>query len=292
MKSFLITLLMFVSLCGQCQEASSELELPVLMFIPYTSEKHDIRTVLDDSTGTVRTVITSIASYFQKLGYRPKDFVEQLKQAKEAEIFTGDNQTELLSQLLQFAGPEIYVKTDIIPVKDGDNNEYNGIRLNLNAIETSSGTVLSSQTGSSGTFQTKDYQLLATKAVEKIAPEFLATMNSAFKEIKAKGAPYQLIFSFDQGSKYNMEYEIKDRAFKNVLADWIENNSFKNAFHIKYTTAVKMIVEDVRIPLIDPTTGKRNSASKFAEKIELYLKSLGIKSSQTPKNNIIYITIK
>ena len=47
---------------------------------------------------------------------------------------------------------------------------------------------------------------------------------------------------------------------------WMEKNAYKNNYHIQGTTDLRMIFDDVKIPLKD-STGKNYNPNKFALEI-------------------------
>ena len=61
-----------------------------------------------------------------------------------------------------------------------------------------------------------------------------------------------------------------------LIEEWFEKNSYKNNYHIQGTTDLKMILDDVRIPLKDPETGNNYNSNKFALAFFRYLRELGL----------------
>ena len=75
------------------------------------------------------------------------------------------------------------------------------------------------------------------------------------------------------------------------LEEWMGKNAFKNNYHIQGTTDLKMIFDDVRIPLKD-ANGNNYNPNKFALEIFKFLKSLSLDVKKDVKGSTIYITIK
>jgi hypothetical protein len=72
---------------------------------------------------------------------------------------------------------------------------------------------------------------------------------------------------------------------------WMEKNAYKNNYHIQGTTDLRMIFDDVKIPLKD-STGKNYNPNKFALEIFKFFRSLNLQVEKDIKGNTIYITIK
>ena len=72
---------------------------------------------------------------------------------------------------------------------------------------------------------------------------------------------------------------------------WMEKNAYKNNYHIQGTTDLRMIFDDVRIPLKD-ANGKNYNTNKFALEIFEFFKTLNMQVDKDIKGSTIYITIK
>lgn len=72
----------------------------------------------------------------------------------------------------------------------------------------------------------------------------------------------------------------------------MEKNAFKNNYHIQGTTDLRMIFDDVKIPLKDQASGSNYNPNKFALELFKFFKSLGLQPAKDVKGSTIYITIK
>jgi hypothetical protein len=72
---------------------------------------------------------------------------------------------------------------------------------------------------------------------------------------------------------------------------WMGENAFKGNYHIQGTTNLKMLFDDVRIPLKE-SNGNNYNPNKFGLEMFKFFKTLGISISRDIKSNTIYITIK
>jgi hypothetical protein len=261
---------------------------PKIMVVPFTKDGEDIRTVLDNDVNR-RLAITKVKEGFDNKGYSTVDFVGKLKAARDNQVFTSDNQTDIKSKIIEMSGCDIFVIAEVDAKKDNSGASVNVI---LSAYEVSTGNSLSNKVGSSGKFFTDDFGKLTSKAVEKCIDDFTQTMATKFSEIEKNGHSVLVTFSFSEGSSLNMTSEVgKDKlALSDLLEDWISKNSVNGNYHIQGTTDLKMIFDDVRIPLRDKN-GNRYSSNKYALEIFNFLKSVGLQPGKEIKGGTIYITI-
>lgn len=263
---------------------------PKIMVIPYTKEGEDLRTVLEEDPNK-RIAITKIKEGFDSRGFTTVDFIAKLKAAKDNNVFTSDNQTDIKSQIIQMSGADVYVQAEVVIDKGASGNS---VKLILTAYEASTGNSLSNKVGESGRFYTEDFNKLASKAVESCVEDFLNVMQSKFTEIVNNGKSVIVDISFDAGSQYNMASEIGSDGLplSDQIEMWMEKNAFKNNYHIQGTTNLKMILDDVKIPLKDQLTGNNYTPNKFALEMFKFFKGLGLQPAKDIKSSTIYMTIK
>lgn len=262
---------------------------PKIMVIPYVKEGEDLRTILESNINK-RIALTKIKAAFDTRGFTTVDFVAKLKSAKDNNIFTSDNQTNIKDQIVQMSGADIYVQAEVSENKTASGNSVN---LVLSAYEASTGNSLSNKVGESGKFYTDDFGKLTSKAVESVSEDFLNVMQTKFTDIVNNGKSINMDISFAQGSSKNMSSEIapENLPLSDQIEIWMENNAYKNNYHIQGTTDLRMIFDDVRIPLKDQN-GKNYNPNKFALEIFKFFRSLNLQVEKDIKGNTIYITIK
>lgn len=263
---------------------------PKIMVIPYTKEGEDLRTVLENDENK-RIAITKIKEAFDSRGFTTVDFTAKLKAAKDNNLFTMDNQTDIKTQIIQMSGADVYTQAEVIVE---ESTSGNSVKLILTAYEASTGNSLSNKVGESGKFYTEDYNKLASKAVESCVVDFLNIMQNKFTDIVNNGKSVIVTISFDANSQYNMSSEIgpDELPLSDQIEMWMEENAFKNYYHIQGTTDLRMIFDDVKIPLKDQVSGNNYNPNKFALQLFKFFKSLGLQSHKDVKSNSIYMTIK
>ena len=282
-------LLLFLILsCSFFKVFSQNTNLPKIMVIPFTKNGEDLRTILDDDINT-RIAIAKVKEGFDSRGFTTVDFVGKLKIAKDNQVFTSDNQTDIKSKIIEMSGCDVYVVAEVDTKKD---NTGASASIIISSYDTSTGNSLSNKVSNSGKFETDDIGRLVSKAVDKCMEEFIATMNMKFADIQKNGRSVLVDFSFSENSSYNMTSEIgNDKlALSDVLEEWFSTNSFNNNYHIQGTTNLKMIFDDVKIPIKDKNQNNYTT-NKFALEIFKYLKTLGLEPSKEIKGSTIYFTI-
>lgn len=262
---------------------------PKIMVIPYVGEGEDLRTVLENDINK-RIAITKVKEIFDSKGFTTVDFVAKLKSAKDNNIFTSDNQTDVKDQIVQMSGADVYVQTEVNEVSS---NSGNSVSVVISAYEASTGNSLSNKVGQSGKFYTDDFGKLASKAVESVSEEFINTMQNKFTDIVNNGKSVNVDISFAQSSNFKMSSEVapENLPLSDQIEMWMEKNAYKNNYHIQGTTDKRMILDDVKIPLKD-SAGKNYNPNKFALEIFKFFKTLNMQTDKDIKGNTIYITIK
>lgn len=263
---------------------------PKIMVIPFTREGEDLRTVLEEDVNR-RVAITKVKEGFDGRGFTTVDFIARLKAAKDNSVFTSDNQTDIKSQIIQMSGADIYVQVEL----NVQTSEVGtSVTLVLSGYEASTGNSLSNKVGASGKFYTEDISKLTAKASDSCLDDFLNVMQSKFTEMVENGKSVIIDISFGPDSEWRMSSEIGADALplSDQIEAWMEKNAYKNNYHIQGTTDLRMIFDDVKIPLRDPLTNNNYNPNKFALELFKFFKSLKLEPQKNIKNSTIYITLK
>lgn len=261
---------------------------PKIMVIPFTKEGQDIRNILEADINK-RVALSKVKEKFDLRGFTTVDFLAKLKAAKESNVFTDENQSDLKSSLIQFSGADIYVTTEIDYQQSSNGNS---ITLVLSAFEVSTGNSLSNKVGFSGKFFTDDVARLASRAVDNCVEEFLNVMQDKFTDIVKNGRSIIVDIGFSQDSKFNFSSEFSGLPLSDAIDEWFAKNAYKNNYHIQGTTSKRMILDDVKIPLKDVETGANYNPNKFALALYRYFRELNLETTKDIKGGTIYITLK
>lgn len=269
---------------------------PNIMVVPYTSEGEDIRTVLSEDENK-RIIMTKIKEAFDNRGFSTIDFIARLKAAETEGLMSMDNREDIKSQIIDMSGADIYVEAEMTCTqtpKEGQQKPETRIKIILTAYDVSTGMSLSNKIGEAGPFYTDDVAKLAMKAIDSCADGFLTTMQSKFTEMAEKGRSIMLFIGFEETSSFTMESEIGNQGL--LLSDeielWVDSHAYNNYYHLQGLTSTKMIFDEIRLPLIDETTGGNYTASRFGMDMLKFFRSLGVSISRSMKGNTLYITIR
>lgn len=285
-KYYVILVTIFFSCIALAQTATVQ---PKIMVIPYTKQGEDIAHVIENDVNK-RIVLTKIREAFDSRGFTTIDFSAKLKSLSRADGLSQGNQTDLKSMIIQQSGADIYVEAemDILLSSSG-----NSVKIILTAYDISTGGSLSNKVGDSGKFYTDDIGKLGSKAVEKVADNFLDIIQVKFTDIVNNGRSINMTFGFEATSTISMATEIGNDGL--TLADhlelWMSENAYKNNYHIQGTTDKTMIFDDVRIPLKDEN-GNNYNINKFGLEFLKFARSLGLQITRNVANNTIIVTFK
>ena len=261
---------------------------PKIMVVPFVKENEDLRTILEEDANK-RIIITKIKEAFDSRGFTTVDFFGKLKSISSGDAMASDHQQDLKSMIITNSGADIYVDAEMIVNMSGSGNS---VKVIVTAYDASTGNSLSSKVGESGKFYTDDIGRLGSKAIESCAEDFLNVMQMKFNDIVENGRSINLLIGFDETSSVNMASEIGDDGL--TLADhielWLGDNAYQGNYHIQGTTATRMIVDDLRIPLKDKN-GSNYNINRFGLEFLKFARSIGLKISRDISNNSLTVTI-
>lgn len=266
---------------------------PKIMVIPYTKEGEDIRTVLEADENK-RIVLTKIKEAFDERGVTTIDFIAKLKAMESGNVFNLDNKQDAKSLIIDMSGADIYVEAEIICQQGSVSGKEEGrVKVVVTAYETATGASLANKVGESGTFYTSDIGKLGMKAISSCADDFLRVMQTKFSDIAENGRSLMLQIGFEENSQYTMESEVGNQGFQlqDEIELWVEEHSHNGNYHLQGVSPMKMVFDDIKLPLTDET-GKNYSTSKFSMEILRFFRSLNIQVSRSNRGNTLYITIK
>ncbi|MBX2906511.1 MAG: hypothetical protein KF744_10765 [Taibaiella sp.] len=286
MRTILLILVTF--LCAFSAHAQGDPERRI-MVIPFTKDGEDIRTVLDRDANR-RIAITRVQEAFDDKGYTTVDFVGRLKAARDARVFTSENQADIKSQIIEMAACDIYVVVDVDAQSD-----HTGASVNvaLTAYDIATGNSLANKVGTSGKFFTNDFGKLTARAVNNCADDFVNTMSRKFDEMAAKGKSLFIDFSFAENSTANMTTPIErynKMPLSELLENWLAKNSINGAYHIQGITKLKLVADEVHIPVLK-SNGVAYSTNEFAVEVCKFINTTGLTASKDVRAGSIFITI-
>ena len=290
-----ILFLLFCALSFLQMEAQTVVQ-PKIMVIPFTKEGEDIRTILEKDENK-RIALTKIKEAFDERGISTVDFFAKLKAIESGNVFNMDNKADIKSQIIDMSGADIYVEADIVCNRHGDyagGKPETSIKIVITAYDCATGTSLSNKIGESGKFYTNDVAKLAMKAISSCADDFLRVMQQKFTDIAENGRSLMLQIGFDENSAYTMESEVGTDGLllQDEIELWVEKHAYNGNYHLQGVSPMKMIFDDIKLPIVDEATGSNYSTSKFSLEILKLFRSLGLQVSRSTRGNTLYITVK
>ena len=298
--SFILILSMLFQLTTFSQNSSTnsggqiEQIQPILIVIPYTVKGQNIRTVLEDAEHgpEKRIAISRVKEAFDSRGFTTYDFIATLKKAETAGVFSMDAQGDYKEKILQMSGADIYVEVDITaPQRNQSGRE---VHINMQGFETATGRSLANKDAFSGKFFTDDISKLAGKAIDLMKEDFLNVLQNKFTDIVNNGRSVYMEFVLDPNSKLTFQSEVGKNGdlLSESIMDWMRKNAFKGQAKKGSSTALKIIYDDVKIPLKDQETKENYEIESFGRMIRKYLKSIDASATlEYPRGQII-VTIK
>ena len=266
---------------------------PKIMVIPYTKEGENIRTILE-ADESKRIVLTKIKEAFDERGVSTIDFVAKLKAMESGNVFNLENKQDAKSLIIDMSGADIYVEAEIVCQQGHTSGQVESrVKIVLTAYESATGASLANKVGESGTFYTQDIGKLGMKAITSCADDFLRVMQSKFSDIAENGRSLMLQIGFDENSQYTMESEVGSQGLllQDEIELWVEEHSHNGNYHLQGVSPMKMVFDDIKLPLTDET-GKNYSTSKFGMEILKFFRSLNLQISRINRGSTLYITIK
>lgn len=290
------------NIVAQCDEV--EQIQPTIMVIPWTRSNEDIFNKLENDEN-YRTVVSVIKNAFIKKDFNTEDFVTEyenlLKDNTISLVKTA--QSDIIKKVIENTTADIIVKAEI-RLKKGNLGNYVGVELTAEDVATGENlSNLPEPVAQSGQVRTENYSKLAYKALHDKGgiERFLNDLNKSFSIIKRKGRTISVGIEISESSSINLETEIgNDYDFlSDIIIDWVEQNAYKNNYHIKGNTPTLLYFDAIKIPLRDSNCNNF-TINNFERKLR---KTLGktirntkggelLKLSRGINGNKIYFTIE
>lgn len=288
-KNLLLLIFLFsaVTTFGQTTEVNTI--QPTIMLVPRIQEGEDIRTILDQDE-SLRVVISKLSEAFNERGFAPIDFLAKLKNYQENNLINATNQEDILAEIVELSGADIYVAVDMIY---SESSSGNSVTIILNGYDSYTAASLANKTETSPKMYA-EFLPLAGKAIEKITEGFLVLLQSQFTQIVEDGRAVYVEFSLSPNASvdFDTEMDVSGLPLSDTVEEWMEENAYKNNYHIAGVTSKKLIYDQVRIPVRDPKNNRNYTPNKFALEIYKFIKSLNLSPDKFIKGGKIMITIE
>lgn len=265
---------------------------PSIIVIPYKKDGEKYKSLLQDPEKGFqkRLAISRMKEAFDSRGFTTYDFEGELKKAETAGAFSSSSQTDEKDVIVKNSGADIFVVVDINVEKGSSGTE---VKMIIQGYESATARSLSNKDAASGKFYTDDIAKLAGKCVDNIKEDFLNVLQSKFTEIVNNGRSLYVEFVVAPDATINFQTEIGDDydLLSELIMEWLKKNSFKNYAKKGGSTALKIIYDDVRIPLKRQDDGTNYEIEEFGKILRKYLRSIGVTASVEYPRGQMVITI-
>jgi hypothetical protein len=262
---------------------------PSIIVIPYKKEGEKYRKILENpNTGfQKRIAISRVKEAFDSRGFTTYDFEAELKKGETAGAFSADAQTDEKDVIVKNSGADIFVVVDINVEKGQSGTD---VKIILQAYESATGRSLTNKDASSGKFYTEDISKLAGKAIDVMKEDFLNVLQTKFTDIVNNGRSLYMEFVVSQSATINFQSEVGGDGdlLSELIMEWMKKNSYKNYAKKGGSTALKIIYDDVRIPLKRQDDGSNYEVEEFGKILRKYLRSIGVTATiEYPRGQIV-----
>lgn len=290
MKSSISIILLLISSIIQAQESNKETikVQPKIMVIPYTDDNISISKELKKND-LVRLAISNVKEAFDKRNFPTVDLNAKLRMIQNDRVMELENQTSIKQELIELSGADMYIETETTINRS---NGGNSVTVILSAFDAYTGVSLANKSGVSPRFYTDSFEKLVDKAVSEMTDDFMNTLQLRFDDINTNGRMIAMNISISETSDHSMDDEDDDlEMLSDKIENWLVENSLNSYYHIQGVTATKMIVDEIRVPVLNED-GKNFRVSKFVQKFRKYLKKIGLVTSRDLQGGRIFITIE
>lgn len=262
---------------------------PTVMVIPFAKEGEQLRTVYEqDDMLNLRVAVTQVKDALDAEGVSTIDFRAKIKQVQMDEQVMANNQTSIKQRVIELSGADVYVE---IEAAIAEYTNGSSVTVTATAFDAFSGETLASAVGATKRYKSYNFEKLTQRAIGIFIKEFTKDIQSKFEQIIEEGRTVVVNIGFDENAESDMDSEMEDGSLlSDLIEEWIEENAFKNTYHLQGVTATKMIFDEVKIP-VRATSGRNYRITKFAAKLRSFLKKQGFDVTRDVVGTKIYITI-
>lgn len=265
---------------------------PSVIVLPYKLEGQKYRKLIEDPVKGFqrRLAISRVKEAFDSKGFTTIDFIGELTKSETSGAFTTNSQSDEKDIIVKNSGADIFVTVDIDYQSSPSGNE---VKIILQAYETATARSLTSKDNSSGKRYVDDISKLAGLAIDNMKEDFLFVLQTKFNEIVNNGRSIYMEFVLDQNSKLKFNSEVGNDGdlLSEAIGDWLKKNSYKNYAKKGGSSTLKMIYDDVRLPLKTIEGNNYDIEVDFGRPLRKFLKSINATATiEYPRGQII-ITI-
>ena len=146
------------------------------------------------------------------------------------------------------------------------------VTYTLQALDSYTDKEVATSTGTGAPSFTAELPVLLSEAVNAHIDEFCDRLQAHFEDLLENGREITLdIRVFDNDEGINLETEYGDKELKEIIEDWVNDNTVNHRYNLADDSEVRMNFESVRIPVYDEK-GRAMAANHFGRNLVKYLK--------------------
>lgn len=250
---------------------------PTIVVVPYVDGNwgHGFEGMRNrvEASPVQRFAVDKVAEMFQKNGYKTRDFISRLENAKTDMLLREDNQTDVATMIVQQLPGDIVVTVEATPQSLGQNK--NSVSVSIRAVEKQTNGRLASKSFESGPYLTNDTVRLTGYAISKISPDFFSQLSQSFKDVISKGREVELSLSLGEAVSdwdFDQDSPASGAPFKEALEEWLRTASFQSAYDMSLSTD-KFVGIRLNVPLWDYEKNRSYTLSNFSSDLRKFLKT-------------------
>lgn len=238
------------------------------------------------TNGDLALAISKIESLMTDRDFRISNFLQAIRgvraqSARNSGITskaTGSGiSTSFMDEINSQAKADIYFDVYWKVTKNGPKNT---VSYTLSAYDTYTYNSIASVSGTGSPSFSAEVPVLVEEAVLGNMDSFLGQLQGYFDDCLANGRGISLeINCFADGSGIDMESEYGGKELREIIEDWVSDNTVNRAYSLVDDTETSMVFQDVKIALYDVRERPQN-AGMFGRGLRRYLESMGIKTKQ------------
>ena len=287
-------------LWGQCSGGDNTTQ-PSIMVVPVIPSSQDLLETIETNSH-YREIIIAIDDLFKQKGFETKNFVQHLTNIRREEGINryADSQAEI-DAVVARAGPDIWIKTEIIIAQRSDKPAAKSLKLTAQAIHRLSATNMASKVFGSGRYSyVNDFGQRARKEIQQDMKfqAFLTDMEESFQKIRDEGISFSLSIICYQDAEVRLDAEVGDdfEELRDLISEYVRKKSYKSSPQANISSSTKLSWFEVKVPLKTEVNGdcvnynikkqflnplRKKIRSEWAAKTELktiypYLKNDGV----------------
>lgn len=237
------------------------------------------------TNGDLNLVISKIESLMNDRDFRIANFLQAIRGAKNQAArnsgitskSSGANiGVSFMDEINNTAKADVFFDVYWKVNKTGPKNS---VSYTLTAYDAYTYNTIASTSGTGGASFSAEVPVLVEEAVLSNMDPFLAQLQGYFDDCIENGRPVSIEINVFDDSDIDMESEYNGKELREIIEDWMSDNTINRSYNLVDDTETAMVFQDVKIPLYDERERPMN-AGGFGRGLRKHLENYGIPSKQ------------